>query len=177
MNRSVGRWSPPRYACRTCANFYCVFQTSAKGKSCASSEYLFVSRVTRSLCPTRACRLRLKRLLENKVCSAGLPNWLIGCCKILFRLVFDSLSSVCHMPYLFLIPQEVFFSYLSIRHCFLYVPTREYYDYRKLSYFPNYTIEMSSLISNEHERIIISIIIVIKTSVKELYFILSKLAI
>ena len=52
---------------------------------------------------------RLKRLLENKVCSAGLPNWLIGCCKILFRLVFDSLSSVCHMLYLFLIPQEVFF--------------------------------------------------------------------
>ena len=36
---------------------------------------------------------------------------------------------------------------------------------------------MSSLISNEHERIIISVIIVIKTSVKELYFILSKLAI
>lgn len=37
---------------------------------------------------------------------------------------------------------------------------------------------MSSLISNEHERITIIIIItVIKTSVKELYFILSKLAI
>lgn len=37
---------------------------------------------------------------------------------------------------------------------------------------------MSSLISNEHERIAIIIIItVIKTSVKELYFILSKLAI
>ena len=37
---------------------------------------------------------------------------------------------------------------------------------------------MSSLISNEHERITIIIIItVIKTSVKELYFNLSKLAI
>ena len=74
-------------------------------------------------------------------------------------------------------PTRSFFSYLSIRHCFLYVPTREYYDYRKLSYFPNNTIEMRSLISNEHERITIIIITVIKTSVKELYFILSKLAI
>ena len=36
---------------------------------------------------------------------------------------------------------------------------------------------MSSLISNEHERITIIIITVIKTSVKELYFILTKLAI
>lgn len=36
---------------------------------------------------------------------------------------------------------------------------------------------MSSLISNEHEQITIIIITVIKTSVKELYFILSKLAI
>lgn len=36
---------------------------------------------------------------------------------------------------------------------------------------------MSSLISNEHERITIIIITVIKTSVKELYFNLSKLAI
>ena len=36
---------------------------------------------------------------------------------------------------------------------------------------------MSSLISNEHEQITIIIITVIKTSIKELYFILSKLAI
>lgn len=161
------------------APIFIVFFRRARKGSRARVRSIYSSRALLVLYVRLArAAFRLKRLLENKVCSAGLPNWLIGCCKILFRLVFDSLSSVCHMLYLFLIPQEVFFSYLSIRHCFLNVPTREYYDYRKLSYFPNNTIEMSSLISNEHERITIIIIItVIKTSVKELYFNLSKLAI
>lgn len=156
------------------APIFIVFFRRARKGSRARVRSIYLSRALLVLY-VRLARAAFR--LKNKVCSAGLPNWLIGCCKILFRLVFDSLSSVCHMLYLFLIPQEVFFSYLSIRHCFLYVPTREYYDYRKLSYFPNNTIEVSSLISNEHERITIIIITVIKTSVKELYFILSKLAI
>lgn len=105
------RWSlkPAKVSMQNMRQFLLFFRRARKG-SRARVRSIYSSRVLLVLYVRLArAAFRLKRLLENKVCSAGLPNWLIGCCKILFRLVFDSLSSVCHMLYLFLIPQEVFF--------------------------------------------------------------------
>lgn len=92
------------------APIFIVFFRRARKGSRARVRSIYSSRALLVLYVRLArAAFRLKRLLENKVCSAGLPNWLIGCCKILFRLVFDSLSSVCHMLYLFFDPTRSFF--------------------------------------------------------------------